>query len=101
MSPPPSATGVSDDLAPGGVTDDAKGDRLEPGQSVRGREREVKWGVIAVTVLPLLVSAVCVVAFVRGKFKPIGDYALMEMQVRDIGHHPVLLGLYSRDTWAH
>src|SRR3954469_17079711 len=29
------------------------------------------------------------------------DHALTEMHVRDVGHHPVLTGLYSRDDWSH
>jgi hypothetical protein len=33
--------------------------------------------------------------------RPISDYALTELQVRDVLHHPVLTGLYSRDDWSH
>ncbi len=29
------------------------------------------------------------------------DHALIELQVRDVGRHPVLIGLYSRDRWSH
>jgi hypothetical protein len=30
-----------------------------------------------------------------------GDHAGIEMLVRDVGRHPVLVGLYSRDGWNH
>ena len=32
---------------------------------------------------------------------PASDHALTELQVRDVGHHPVLVGLYSRGDWSH
>jgi hypothetical protein len=38
---------------------------------------------------------------VGGSYLPISDHALTEMHVRDIGHHPVLTGLYSRNDWSH
>ncbi|HSS08309.1 MAG TPA: hypothetical protein VLL25_00385, partial [Acidimicrobiales bacterium] len=34
-------------------------------------------------------------------YTPVGDHALIEMRVRDIGHHPVLVGIYSRYGWYH
>lgn len=34
-------------------------------------------------------------------YRPISDYALTELQVRDVLHHPVLTGLYSRADWDH
>jgi hypothetical protein len=58
------------------------------------------FGVALVLVLaPLVVLAVTVLhdpprALVR-------DHALIELQVRDVGRHPVLIGLYSRDGWSH
>ena len=30
-----------------------------------------------------------------------GDQAVIELRTRDVGHHPVLLGLFSRDLWSH
>jgi hypothetical protein len=41
-----------------------------------------------------------VVARSRG-YQPAGDWALTELRVRDVGHHPVVAGLYSRDGWSH
>ena len=52
------------------------------------------------TLLPFLVAVIVLIA-VRGSYLPIGDQALTEMHVRDIGHHSVLTGLYSRDDWSH
>ena len=54
---------------------------------------------IGLVVLPLVVAAV--VVLVRPGETPFMDNALMEMRVRDVGQHPVLLGLYSRDGWSH
>jgi hypothetical protein len=54
---------------------------------------------LALVLAPLVVLAVTVLhdaprALVR-------DHALIELQVRDVGRHPVLIGLYSRDGWSH
>lgn len=57
--------------------------------------------VMGALLLPLVVSLVTLVAFVGNAYHPASDYALTEMQVRDVGRHPVLVGLYSRDTWNH
>jgi hypothetical protein len=51
--------------------------------------------------LPLAVSAVFVVATIGGKYAPTSDNALIELNTRDVGHHPVLVGLVSRDGWSH
>jgi hypothetical protein len=59
------------------------------------------WAPMGLAVLPLVVSAVALLVLVRSEFRPIGDYALTEMHVRDIGRHEVLVGLYSRADWAH
>jgi len=61
----------------------------------------VSRGVIALGLVPLLVSAVTVFVRVRSSYYPAGDVAGTELQVRDVGHHPVLLGLFSRDGWNH
>ena len=39
--------------------------------------------------------------FTQTRWYPSGDRALIEMYTRDIGHHPVLLGPYSRFGWHH
>ncbi|MEO6467652.1 MAG: hypothetical protein ABIP21_01020, partial [Acidimicrobiia bacterium] len=49
--------------------------------------------------VPLVVSAVIVLS--GAPATAIRDHALMELRVRDVGVHPVQLGLYSRDGWSH
>ena len=58
-------------------------------------------GVIALAVLPLVVSAIAMILRVGGDYHPTADQALIELQIRDIGHHAVLLGPYSRFGWFH
>jgi hypothetical protein len=65
----------------------------------RGRGRRACW-LTGVVLLPLLVAAV-VLLVRRPDYRPISDYALTELQVRDIGRHEVLTGLYSRSDWRH
>ena len=56
-------------------------------------------GAIALAVLPLVVSAVALV--LGNTYRPMADEAWIELQIRDIGHHAVLLGPYSRFGWFH
>jgi hypothetical protein len=58
-------------------------------------------GVIALAVLPFVVSAIALVARVGSDYRPSADEAWIELQIRDIGHHAVLLGPYSRFGWFH
>jgi hypothetical protein len=53
-----------------------------------------------VTVLPLVVSAVSVVKLF-GDYRPFGDIAQIELNVRKLGDEAVLVGPYSRDGWSH
>jgi hypothetical protein len=53
-------------------------------------------------VLVLLPFAVAIVtSLLDGGHTAFADRALMELRVRDVGVHPVTIGLYSRDGWAH
>lgn len=61
--------------------------------------RAVVGSALAIALLPLLVAAVA--ALVHGSGAFIRDEALIELRVRDVGLHPVLVGLYSRDGWSH
>ncbi|MEA3056515.1 MAG: hypothetical protein QOD30_1947 [Actinomycetota bacterium] len=55
---------------------------------------------VAAVLAALVITAVVVAA--RGShYLPVGDHALTELRVRDVGHHPVVAGLYSRDGWSH
>jgi hypothetical protein len=56
---------------------------------------------VALAVLPLVVSAVAMVVSVGGRYHTNSDNALIELRVRDVGHHPVLLGPCCRDRWSH
>jgi hypothetical protein len=58
-------------------------------------------GGIALAVLPLVVSAIALAVGVGGDYRPSADDAWIELQIRDIGHQPVLLGPYSRFGWFH
>jgi hypothetical protein len=57
--------------------------------------------VLVLTLLPLVISAVTMAITVGNSYHPWADYAVMELKVRDVGHHPLLIGLYSRDGWSH
>lgn len=57
--------------------------------------------VVGLAVLAFAVSAVAVVVRFSGDLHPLGDIALTELTVREVGHHPVLLGPYSRFDWSH
>ena len=56
-------------------------------------------GVVALAVLPLVVSTIALA--LGHTYRPSADEAWIELQVRDIGHHAVLLGPYSRFGWFH
>ena len=50
----------------------------------------------------LLPFAVAIVtSLLDGGHTAFADRALMELRIRDVGLHPVTIGLYSRDGWAH
>lgn len=38
---------------------------------------------------------------VGSSYLPVSDLALSELLVRDVGRHPLYVGLYSRDDWSH
>ncbi len=56
---------------------------------------------LALALLPLVVSAITLVVDVGNSYLPTSDRALTELHVRDVGHHAVLVGLYSRADWSH
>lgn len=80
---PPEAGPVSPDVGPSG---------LEAGRADR-------W-ILAVAMLPFLVTAITQVVHGRD-LVPAGDLAATELLVRDVGHHEVLVGLWSRSDWSH
>jgi hypothetical protein len=64
-------------------------------------KRWVLPGAIVLAIVPLVVSAIALVLRVGGDYRPSADEAWIELQIRDIGHRPVLLGPYSRFGWFH
>jgi hypothetical protein len=61
----------------------------------------VRWLVATLLLVPLGVAALVLIVAVGGEYMPISDHALLELKTRDIGHHAVSTGLYSRDLWSH
>lgn len=55
----------------------------------------------ALTLVPLVVSAVSFSVRFGGTYNPAGDLAMTELVTRDVGSRAVLLGPYSRDGWHH
>jgi hypothetical protein len=92
----PSATDV--DVGDG----DGGADRpvAEPTRTRLG-ERRLFLVAVALAALPFLVTAVALITGVGARYLPAGDLAMAELHVRDIGHHQVLTGLYSRVDWSH
>ena len=56
---------------------------------------------VALALVPLVESAVALIVRVGDDYLPSADQAWIELQVRDIGRRPVLLGPYSRFGWFH
>ena len=56
---------------------------------------------IGLALVPFVASAIALIVRVGGDYHPSADQALIELQIRDIGHHAVLLGPYSRFGWFH
>jgi hypothetical protein len=66
--------------------------------------RESRWAApiaIVLALVPLLASAASMAVRVGTSYHPQADQAWIELQIRDIGHLPVLLGPYSRFGWFH
>lgn len=72
-----------------------------PGESGDRADRRRDRFAIGITLVPLVVAALVVAVQTHGSYIPTGDHALIELQTRDVGRHPVLYGLYSRADWAH
>lgn len=56
---------------------------------------------MVIAAVPFVVTALAMVFTVGGDYHPSGDLAMTEMHIRDIGHHEVLIGLWSRWSWSH
>jgi hypothetical protein len=91
--------GAESDAAPASRTA-GDGEESRVGRGVAPDQRLFR-AAVALSLLPLAVSAVALVVGTGGDYLPTTDHALTEMQVRDVGRHPVLVGLYSRADWSH
>jgi hypothetical protein len=76
-------------------------DSLRLGSQGRSADRTVFRLALGLVLAPLAISAIALVVRVGGDYRPYADYAWTELQVRDVGRHEVLVGLYSRDGWSH
>ena len=65
------------------------------------RERWIQRVILALSLAPLVLAAIQLVFGVGGSYMPVSDHALTELQIRDVGRHEVLVGLYSRADWSH
>ncbi|MBV8950715.1 MAG: hypothetical protein JOZ99_07560, partial [Actinobacteria bacterium] len=59
------------------------------------------WAIVGVALLPFVISAVVLLVEVGSSVHAFDDNALNELHTRDVGHHLVVLGPYSRDAWNH
>ena len=93
------------------ATQHEEADALDEGEPVVERSDGVvrrvrRWltvdrAVLGMVLLPMVVAAVALVVRARTRYFPTADHALTELQVRDVGRHEVLIGLYSRADWNH
>ena len=65
------------------------------------RDRGWTVGFAALLVLPLVVSAVYLWFAVGSAYYPNSDWALFELHTRDVLHHLMFVGPYSRYGWNH
>ncbi|HEY3723575.1 MAG TPA: hypothetical protein VGN59_09490 [Acidimicrobiia bacterium] len=65
------------------------------------RDRGWTIGFAALLVLPLVVSAVYLWFAVGTAYHPNSDWALFELHTRDVFHHLLFVGPYSRYGWNH
>jgi hypothetical protein len=61
----------------------------------------VRWVAVGAILVPFLAVAIRIWTHRNDAFIPMADYALLEMQLRDLPSHLPLLGAYSRFGWNH
>jgi hypothetical protein len=79
-------------------------DSASPSYAPDQRPQPAAWVLrlaVALTLVPLAVSALHLSVRYGNAYKPGGDLALAELWMRDVGRRPVLVGLISRDGWHH
>jgi hypothetical protein len=70
-------------------------------ETPRSRERTWSTGIIGVTLLPFVVSTIRLATGGGSGYHPYADQGTIESLVRDVGHHWLLLGPFSRFGWFH
>lgn len=87
------------------VDDEAHPRAAQPGAHRRrqwfGRLHRGPWLFVLLAALPALVTAGTLLFGLGGRYLPYGDQAVLELRIRDVGVHPVLLGPYSRFGFYH
>jgi hypothetical protein len=66
-----------------------------------GVRRAWRSALVALVLIPLVVLAVVLAVKLGHRFAPDNDTAEATLRARDVGSHPVLVGLYSRFGWSH
>jgi len=97
----PSGTGSEGTSPVIGEPDGPTAGRRAPSGTTAARRDTSTPVVVGLAVLAFAVSASAVVLRFSGDLHPLSDIALTELAVREVGHHPVLLGPYSRFEWSH
>jgi hypothetical protein len=59
------------------------------------------WGLVALTVAPLLALVVVAIVSVGHGYHGADDNAMTELRISDIGRHWPTIGPFSRDGWSH
>ncbi len=67
----------------------------------RGRRGTAGPALLLGAALPALLGLGGLLLDREGPYLPVGDQAILELTVRDVGRHEVLLGPYSRFGWYH
>jgi hypothetical protein len=77
--------------------------RLQTEEEAQPTPREKLWtaGLLALVLLPLVVSAFYLWFSVGTSYKPNTDWAIFELRARDVFDHGVFVGAYSRYGWNH
>jgi hypothetical protein len=76
---------------------------LQTEEEAQPTPREKWWtaGLLALVLLPLVVSAFYLWFSVGSSYRPNTDWAIFELRARDVFDHGVFVGAYSRYGWNH
>lgn len=63
--------------------------------------RAAEWLLLVCAVVPMAAATISLLLSLGGSYSVISDMATEELHVREIGHHPVEVGPFSRFGWFH